>query len=147
MLPHNDADTVFITLCRERNWRRTAQRRAVFSYLYGNKEHPSVEMIWQHVKRMVPDVSLDSIYRILREFTVAGVVKTLESGDMRRYDPNIVEHDHFLCTRCGRMHDFHFLDSEQARRECGRFGRVESIELQVRGVCRDCMSREARDNS
>ncbi len=133
-------DAAFSTLCRERGWKRTAQRRAVFTYLCGNREHPTVEAVWRGVQTALPDVSLDSVYRILDDFSGCGLIRRLEGAKIIRYDADTGEHEHFVCSRCGKMHDFVCLDAGKAAGLCGEFGRVESVELTVRGVCRDCLT-------
>ncbi len=133
-------DAAFSSICRERNWRRTAQRRAVFAYLCGNREHPTVEAVWRGVQTVLPDVSLDSVYRILDDFSGAGLIRRLEGAKVIRYDADTGAHEHFACGRCGRMFDFSCLDASQVAALCGVFGTVDSVELTVHGVCRDCMS-------
>lgn len=129
-------------LCRRHNKKCTAQRREVFAYLRSNVKHPSVETVWLHVRRKMPDISLDSVYRILDDFAGMGVVRRLMVDTVMRYDANAAPHDHFLCARCGTMYDFSCLDDEVVRRACGRFGRVDAVDLQVRGVCERCLAAE-----
>lgn len=129
---------VFREICRKSNWKCTTQRRAVYSYICGNTEHPSAETVWKNVRALLPDVSLDSIYRILNEFAAKGIINRLESGEVFRFDPNTVRHDHFLCNKCGRVFDFEFLDGERLRLACSDIGAVDSVELHVKGVCADC---------
>ena len=133
-------DVAFSSICRERNWKRTSQRRAVFNYLCGNREHPTVETVWRGVQTVLPDVSLDSVYRILDDFSDTGLVKRLEGAKVIRYDADTGSHEHFICSECGRMHDFAYLNADQVAEMCGSFGRVDSVELTVHGLCRDCLS-------
>lgn len=138
MTTPTDTDARFRGLCRTNNWRCTAQRRAIFACLDGNRNHPTVETVWTEARKRVPDLSLDSVYRILDDFAAAGVVRRLEAGRAVRYDPDLRPHDHFVCTRCGTLYDFDHLEIGQVAVAAGRFGTVESVELTVRGVCRRC---------
>ncbi len=140
---HSEADSRFRALCREQNWKCTAQRRAVYSCLDGNRRHPTVEAVWHEARLVLPDLSLDSVYRILDDFTGAGVVRRLEGARVIRYDPDLAPHDHYVCTQCGSMFDFHHLESAEAAAQCRGFGSVEAVELVVRGVCRDCQRKNA----
>lgn len=132
-------DGSFSAICRERNWKRTSQRRAVFNYLCGNREHPTVETVWRGVQTTLPDVSLDSVYRILDDFSDTGLVKRLDGAKVIRYDADTSAHEHFVCSECGMMFDFACLDAERVAGMCGEFGRVDSVELTVHGVCRRCL--------
>lgn len=134
-----DDDAPFAAMCQRHKWKRTVQRRAVFKCLCGNREHPTVETVWRRVREMVPDVSLDSVYRILDDFAGVGVIRRLEGVKVIRYDADTSPHEHFVCERCGRMHDFACLEPESVAEMCQDFGRVESVELTVHGICRDCL--------
>ncbi len=92
-------DASFTALCKKHCWKRTAQRRAVFTYLCGNREHPTVDTVWRRVRTTVPDVSLDSVYRILDDFAGAGVIRRLEGAKVIRYDADTRPHEHFVCSR------------------------------------------------
>ncbi len=144
MLSHHSPgdDESFAAICREQRWKRTIQRRAVFNYLCGNREHPSVESIWHGVRAAVPDVSLDSVYRILDDFSSAGLIRRLEGMKVIRYDPDTRPHEHFVCSRCGRMDDFTCLDPDWVSEHCHGFGQIDSVELTVRGVCRLCLEKD-----
>ena len=143
MLAHSDPASIpdFDDCCHSRQWRRTAQRRAVYDYLRGNREHPSVDMVWEAVKEGVPDISLDSVYRILDDFSGAGLIRRLEGARVMRYDSDTSRHGHFLCSSCEQMFDF-AIDGVEALTAGGRrLGIVESVELTIHGVCADCLAR------
>lgn len=132
-------DLPFTSVCRAQGWKRTVQRRAVWNCLCGNREHPSVEMVWQKVRGSIPDVSLDSIYRILDDFAAAGIIRRLEGSKVIRYDSDTKPHEHFICTECSRIFDFAYVEQERVGSLCREFGSVESVELTVRGMCRMCL--------
>ncbi|MCD8140558.1 MAG: transcriptional repressor [Planctomycetaceae bacterium] len=134
-----DNDRPFTDICRQHNWKRTVQRRAVFTYLCGNHDHPTVETVWRRVRDTLPDVSLDSVYRILDDFSSVGLIRRLEGAKVIRYDADTRPHEHFVCDRCGRMHDFACIEPEEVVAKCRDFGRVDSVELTVHGLCRDCL--------
>ena len=144
MLADIDAndDKTFSFVCQEHNWKRTAQRRAVFGYLCGNRDHPTVETIWRGVKVTMPDISLDSIYRILDAFSEAGLIRRLEGAKVIRYDSDTQSHEHFVCTQCERMFDLGSLEIERVIKSGCEFGRIETVELIARGTCRLCLEKQ-----
>ncbi len=137
-------DSAFDSLCRERKWKRTAQRRAVFTYLCGNRDHPAVETVWRGVRETLPDVSLDSVYRILDDFAETGLIRKLEGAKVVRYDPDTSVHEHFICSACGKMFDFAFPDTGRAAELAGMFGTVDSVELMAHGTCNTCLRGEVK---
>lgn len=132
-------DSMFQDLCRRNGWRRTAQRRAVVEYLCGNTDHPTVEMAWRTLRRKLPELSLDSVYRILDELADAGHVRRFENSRVIRYDPDLKPHGHFICRRCGGMFDFRTDAAKKAAEACAALGEVASVELHVNGVCNSCL--------
>jgi Fe2+ or Zn2+ uptake regulation protein len=135
---------MFQDLCRKNRWRRTAQRRAIVEYLCGNKNHPTVEMAWRELRKSLPELSLDSVYRILDELSAAGHIRRFENSRVIRYDPDLKPHGHFVCRRCGRMFDFPSDAANESGAACVEFGDVESVEVHVNGVCKDCLKEEGK---
>ncbi|MDR3212142.1 MAG: transcriptional repressor [Planctomycetota bacterium] len=136
MKPEND---IFRDICRKNNWKCTIQRRLIYEYLIANRCHPNAETVRAHLKTILPDVSLDSVYRILADFCAAGIVKRLDSGPSYRYDINTVPHDHFVCQDCGRLHDIDVVEESSLANHCTSLGRVLNYELEVRGICHSCL--------
>jgi Fur family peroxide stress response transcriptional regulator len=136
---HQD-ETIFRDICRDNGWRRTAQRRAVFGALCGNREHPSVDAIWRRVQQTLPDISLDSVYRILDAFVDVGLVRRIGGMSSARYDSDTMPHGHFHCRQCGDLLDFALgdLDSVVASGAC--IGETDEVEIIIRGRCCKCAS-------
>ena len=137
----------FRELCRQRSWRCTAQRRTVYEYLDANRVHPDVETVWTHARERIPDISLDSVYRILADFCEGGIVRRLEGGRSFRYDINTRPHEHFACTVCGQLFDVPLLDEKQIIARCRFIGKATSFELAVRGVCNRCLAAGMADSA
>lgn len=137
-------DSSFTEICRQNGWKRTIQRRAVFNCLCGNRSHPSVETVWTIIRQHIPDVSLDSVYRILDDFSAAGIIRRLDGGKVIRYDSDTGQHGHFTCVRCAKMYDFDFTEAERAAQKCDGFGSIIAVEMNVRGICKDCQTSEDR---
>ena len=70
----------FPAFCRERGLKCTAQRIAVFAAVRRVMgRHPSVDGIWEAVKKSIPTVTRESVYRILNELDALGIVARLDS--------------------------------------------------------------------
>jgi len=108
------------------------QREAIKHYLASTKEHPTADTVYLHVKEDFPNISLGTVYRNLNLLTDIGEaikIPTPDGGD--RFDGNVIPHNHFLCTICGRLLDLE-LDMksiEEVNRLAGRI-LMESL-LQV----------------
>lgn len=128
---------------KERGFKRTPQRLAILRYLEGNTGHPSAEEIYRAVRRRFPTMSLATVYNTLETLRDRGELLELSIDPRRRrYDPGTHEHDHVICTFCGRVADI----PERCRVEVPR-GQPEGFvitgsHVQFRGLCPDCRKRK-----
>jgi len=94
--------------CRKAGLRVTPQRVAVYQALIETDEHPSAEMVFRRVRRRFTSISLDTVNRTLLTLSDIGVAFIVEgTGDARRFDGNLHDHQHFRCVKCKRIVDFH----------------------------------------
>jgi len=97
----------FIHKCKEKRLRITPQRTVIYKALMSSKEHPSADVIHRKVNVEFPSISLDTVCRTLATFVEIGIVNSVEGhGDPKRVDPNLENHHHFHCIRCGKITDF-----------------------------------------
>jgi len=120
--------------------RLTHQRLEVVREIAGTDEHPDAGAVHRAVRRRVPTISPDTVYRTLGALSALGLVGRVDAGGPARYDANTARHHHFVCTRCGRVRDVEdaALDAWGPAPVSVLPGRVESIEVQFKGVCRQC---------
>lgn len=131
----------FAELCKRAGIRVTHQRMEVFRDVAATGEHPDVESIYRRVRRRVPEISLDTVYRTLRLFEEKGMVSRVSHpGDRARFDGNTDHHHHFICTRCGKVRDFYSdaLNAFQPPEEARALGKVQTVHMELRGLCKEC---------
>ena len=123
----------------------THQRLEVAREVAQSDAHPDAETVFRGVRKRVPTISLDTVYRTLGEFERLGLVGRINATPgPTRYDANRAPHHHFVCKDCGLIRDLYSvcLDSLPAPEEAGLVGRIEGVEVRFRGVCRECMQEE-----
>jgi len=95
--------------CHETGLKVTPQRTEVYQALLRTNEHPSAETVFRSVRKVFPSISLDTVNRALLTLTDMGLAFTVEgSGEAKRYDANLENHQHFKCVNCRQIVDFHF---------------------------------------
>ena len=135
---------LFVEACRQRGTKLTHQRTEVFRELAGTDEHPDAETVYQRVRRRIPAISRDTVYRTLATLEEHGLVRRVGTyAGPARYDANVEPHHHFVCSRCGRVQDFcsEALNDLPIPRRVRTLGTIESAHVQVRGVCAACRGR------
>ena len=96
----------FIQLSRDSGLKVTPQRTAVYKALLKTNEHPSADNIFKSVRFRYPNISLDTVNRTLHTLSDIGLAFIVEgSGDAKRYDANLDDHQHFKCIKCKRIID------------------------------------------
>jgi Fur family peroxide stress response transcriptional regulator len=130
---------------RDEGLRLTHQRLEVVREIAQTDQHPDVESVYRGVRARVPTISLDTVYRTLATLADLGLVTRVAATlGPTRYDANVAHHHHFVCTRCGLIRDVvdEQLDAVMAPHSASAFGTVESVEVQLRGVCIKCQRKE-----
>ena len=121
--------------------RKSKQRDAILTYLKGRIDHPSAELIYEAVKKDIPNISLGTVYRNLALLDELGEIRTLYvDGGADHFDADMTPHDHFICRKCKRIQD---VPTDEALAEApGRVpvkGIVEGMRTYYYGLCEDCM--------
>lgn len=119
--------------------RMTRQRQQILAVLAASRTHPSAEEVLAQVRRVLPRVSLGSVYRNLRLLKEAGLVREIVTGDGRRYDAVTAPHPHFVCDRCSRVYDLpEGLPADLLQQVLPVGFAVSQIYLELRGTCPEC---------
>jgi Fur family peroxide stress response transcriptional regulator len=131
-----------VTKLRENNYRITPQRLAVLKILATSAGHPSVEKIYQKVKKDFPTTSLATVYKTLIVMKEVGEVLELGFGEGgNRYDGNKpYPHPHLICTECGKIIDpqIEALPGMTEALMAATGFKINTHRLDFFGVCPDC---------
>lgn len=134
-------------VCREAGMRVTPQRQAIYEEVAKTEDHPDAETVFKRVRKRMPTVSLDTVYRTLASLEELGLLARVEAFCERtRFDANMDSHHHFICVRCGLVRDFQSKSADRVRVPSAveQWGRVDNVHVQVRGVCSECIDREKK---
>lgn len=131
-----------------RGLRKTEQRRFLVEQVFQRHEHfDADQLIDQLPRRGQPNyVSRPTVYRTLKEFVDAGLLRRFELNGRSVYehDYGYPEHDHFYCVQCHKLFEFQSDQLAQLRDEIAREHRfrVRSHRLIIQGTCSQCNSRK-----
>lgn len=128
---------------KEKGLRVTQQRVAVLDYLCATPTHPTAEEIGAAVNRAEPTTSRASVYNVLHSLKEHGLIEELVFDDaVARYDANLGPHHHFVCTKCGAVHDVPYDALPPVpKRRLPTGHTVESVDVTLRGHCPGCASK------
>ena len=134
----------FVNRCHKAGLRVTPQRMAVYKMLTESKEHPSALMVYKQVKKELPSISLDTVNRTLQTLSTIGAAFVVEgSGEVKRFDANLHNHQHFKCLKCKRIIDFHHegFDNIELPASIGEKFIVLRKTVYFEGICEACREK------
>jgi Fur family transcriptional regulator, peroxide stress response regulator len=125
--------------------RITPQRHAILEYLIQSMSHPTADEIYKSLEGKFPNMSVATVYNNLRVFKEVGLVKELTYGDTSsRFDCVTSDHYHIICTKCGKIVDFHYpgLDEVETLAEQVTGFHVADHRMEIYGLCPTCKKNE-----
>ena len=137
----------FEEVCRSSGMKLTHQRMEIFREVAQTSDHPDAEKVYQGVRKRMPTMSLDTVYRTLWLLKDLGLITTLGAPRERtRFDANLSRHHHFVCIQCGLTRDFYSdaFDELRLPDSVKAFGRVETTQVEVKGVCLKCNTKKKK---
>jgi Fur family transcriptional regulator, peroxide stress response regulator len=129
---------------RSRHISVTPQRIAVLAILEGRRDHPNAEQIYKEVRRQMPAISFNTVYKTLEVFCQKGLaIKVNPLHEVARYDGDTSHHAHLICRQCHYIVD---LPDEVApapllSEEAQAGFRVERHSLTYWGLCPQCQKK------
>jgi Fur family transcriptional regulator, peroxide stress response regulator len=137
----SDKMVMFEKRCRKAGLKVTHQRKAIYQTLIESREHPSADHVYRQIKESISTISLDTVNRTLQKFNELGLAFTVEgSGEARRYDGNMHDHQHFKCVKCRRVIDFHHeeFDNIDIPPSIAKIYKILRKTVYFEGICDKC---------
>lgn len=133
--------TTWRSQLHQANLRVTKQRLAVLEAI-GEHPHSTADNIHASVRAALPQITVQSIYTIIKSLVAAQLIRKLDLPDSgARYE--LEEHDnhhHVVCRSCGKVENVPCAVGEapclQPQAHHGMT--IEMAEVIYQGVCQDC---------
>ena len=109
--------------------------------------HLTADEVFSQLKAEGDDVGLATVYRVLTQFEVAGLLRRhhfdTESASYELGEPE--HHDHLVCLQCGKIEEFVDVEIERRQQEiASRFGfTLDHHTLCLYGICKECQEKNA----
>ena len=123
------------------NFKLTNQRAVILDYIRDNYNHPSVEEIFNAVKRKLPRISKKTVYCNLKFLSDESLIQEVRVKGVKRYEPKKEPHHHLICKKCGLIID---IKSDELFRHTMKIGKkvkdfdVEFSNTNFYGLCKKC---------
>ena len=119
--------------------RRTRQLHVIWQAIKGETSHPTADQIYEKVRSTIPNISLGTVYRNLQKLVAEEKLQVLTLGRVQHFDPLMDCHQHFICERCGLVHDVFVDNKKEVLSSLPQEGfTVTSHQLAIYGTCNYC---------
>lgn len=124
--------------------RNTVQKEIVERVVCSSCDHPTAETIYKRAKEELPNISLGTVYRILKRLAADGIIQEIHVQNAPSvFDKTTVMHAHLLCESCGSVVDV-FLDNEKfnssVKDNCGHS--LDNAQVLFNGICSHCLKKQ-----
>ncbi len=131
--------------------RYSKQRELILNVLKERKDHPTAEMLYNDIIKIMPTIGIATVYRNLAALYESGQILKIETkqGESDRFDGNIMPHIHFQCLECNEIQDI-FLnndDNNKLNDTLKEFANIINAEVTsskiiLNGKCEKCKNKE-----
>ena len=115
----------------EKGMKVTPQRIAVLEAIYALKNHPTAEMIMEHIKDTHPGIASATVYKVLdalEENQLISRVKT--EKDIKRFDGIVENHHHLYSTESDEIKDYVNEDLDQLLTDFFKKNHIDDFEIE-----------------
>lgn len=86
--------------------RNTVQKQIILDSIKNTKIHPTASDLYDMLSKVDNTIGKSTIYRNLNQMVDNGDIKIITTHNgSKRYDGDMEDHDHFICSKCGRVLD------------------------------------------
>lgn len=127
-----------------RGLRQTSQRKFLIEAVSEEHDHFDADELIDRLPRRGETnyVSSATVYRTLREFVDAGLLKSfqLDGRTVYELDYGYPQHDHLYCTLCRELFEFQSPELMKIRDSVAsdKGFRITGHRMIIQGICRDC---------
>jgi len=137
----------FEEVCKSKGLRLTHQRTEIYKALLNDGGHPTIENVFDQVRKQLKTISLDTVYRTMATFEKYGLIKRIHHIDSAtRFDINISNHHHLVCSKCNKIEDFYWPDFDKMKppKTISNWGRIEVKHVVISGLCSNCKKNKKK---
>lgn len=120
------------------------RRECIFERIKNSYDHPTAEMIYEDVRKIIPNISLGTVYRNLNQLVEEGYIRKITNLDENAHYDKKDMHAHMKCLNCGIILDLEKTMipniAEYVEKKSGN--KILSQELLLTGICKECRKKE-----
>lgn len=129
--------------------RISSRRNVLLSIMEREKRHFTVDELYDITKKTNAGIGIATIYRTVRLFCEAGIVREIHLADnVTRYEVinDNSHHDHLICVKCGTFIEIssRIIENEQLKIARNNGFELKDHSLVLYGVCKKCSGKSTK---
>ena len=141
------AKTVFRQYLKKKGMLRSKQREKILDIFLKTEEHPTIDDLYNLVRKKDPKIGLATIYRTMEVICDAGLARKVDFGDgNKRYEHKYKHqhHHHLVCLKCGKVIEIASSKLEEIQRQLAKKHdfTITRDTMKIFGTCRTCKRKE-----
>lgn len=117
------------------------QREEILKIVLDSTDHPNVNTIYERARKIIPNISLGTVYRNLNTLYENGFIRKISNPNgADHYDKTLIDHAHIYCIECNNMFDVdaNLLKDIKALVETNNKYKINKSEIIFTGLCEKC---------
>ncbi|MBN1345570.1 MAG: transcriptional repressor [Phycisphaerae bacterium] len=134
-------------LCQKKGVPITIQRRVIYEFIDGRRDHPTADQVYEGIRGRLPAVSRTTVYRVLNTLIQIGAIRKISHPEaIARFDADTRRHHHVVCKYCDRLADLHAPAFDRLPiPDATRLGyHIEDYCVQFVACCQECRRKRAQ---
>ena len=125
--------------------RYSKQNEYILNYVSSSCNHPTAEIVYNEIKKDIPNISLGTVYRNLNNLVnEKKIVKIHSSDGSDFYDKISPLHYHMICKKCNKIIDVilnkeinlnKIVELENSNNNC----KIDNVNIMFNGICSKCL--------
>ena len=141
------AKDIFREHLRNNGMLYSEQREQILDIFLKIEEHPTINDIYDLVRKKHPQIGLATVYRTMKVICDAGLAREADfGGGIRRFEHKYKRqhHDHLICLKCGRIIEVMSPEIEKLQESLAKKHRFEAVKhrMEIFGICKTCKHKE-----
>jgi Fur family ferric uptake transcriptional regulator len=131
-------------MATELGFRLSKQRKVILEELKKVKSHPTADEVYDMVRKIIPRISLGTVYRNLEFLSSKGLVLKLGApGEQKRFDGTPEPHPHIRCEICTNVADVECeIEIPVIPESCACGYKIMTTNVEFVGICPKCQEQQ-----
>ncbi len=131
-------------MAHEMGFRLSKQRKVILEELQKVTSHPTADEVYDMVRKIIPRISLGTVYRNLEFLSSKGLVLKLGApGEQKRFDGCPEPHPHIRCEVCTSVADVECeIEIPEIPESCTSGFKILNTNVEFVGICPKCQKTQ-----